>query len=55
MPQEWYRAWAHEQRENERRAAVDARFRRREAIKRVLGEAMLVGAIVMFFWGSMPG
>ena len=54
MPEEWYRTWRHEDRDREERAARDARFRRREAAKRVIGDAMLIGAIVMFAWSMMP-
>lgn len=52
MPDEWYRAWRHEERAREARMAWDSRFRRREAVKRVLGEAFLIGAIVMFAWST---
>ena len=55
MPEEWYRAWRHAELDREERMAVDERFRRREQVKRVVGDSLLVGAIVMFFWGSMPG
>ena len=34
---EWYRAWRHEERDREQRAAVDRGFRRREAAKRIMG------------------
>lgn len=51
---EWYRAWRHEERAREQRAALDRGFRRREAAKRVMGGIALVGAIVAFAWASIP-
>ena len=54
MPEEWYRAWRHEERDREEREARDVRFRRREAAKRIIGDLLIVGAIVAFAWASLP-
>ena len=55
MPdQPWYRAWRHEELAREKRLAADERYRRRERAKRIVGDALLVGAIVAFAWASMP-
>ena len=54
MLQQWYRAWRHAELDREERMAVDERFRRQEQVKRVIGDTLLVGAIVMFAWSMMP-
>ena len=55
MPdQEWYRSWRHDELALDEREAHDARFRRREAAKRIIGDLCIVGAIVAFAWSMMP-
>ena len=56
MPRpEWYRAWRHEERARDQRLAINARADRIDRAKRIIGDLMLLGAIMAFAWASMPG
>ena len=46
---EWYRAWRHDELTREDREARDPRYHRHEQAKRIVGDALLVGATVVMF------
>lgn len=51
---EWYRAWRHDELAHQDRMARNPRYRRREQAKRIVGDALLVGATVVMF-GALLG
>ena len=52
---EWYRAWRHEERARERMTPRERLLDRARDWQRWVGDALLLGAIVVFAWASMPG
>jgi hypothetical protein len=51
----WYRSLGHDEPVCLERTGRDARYRKRENIKRVVGDAFIVGAVVVSAWSMMPG